>query len=114
MSKGNAEISEPPGLEDISELFPPSAPASLSPAANASMKLPAFWPHAAKVWFAQADGQFNIQNVLISKTKFYHAVAVLPQEIASQILDLIRAPPAGDPYEVLRERFITRYILNVY
>ena len=56
MSKGNAEISEPPGLEDISELFPPSAPASLSPAANASMKLPAFWPHAAKVWFAQADG----------------------------------------------------------
>ena len=41
------------------------------------MKLQAFWPDAAEVWFAQADAQF------------YHVVAVLPQEVASQILDLI-------------------------
>ena len=71
------------------------------------MKLPTFWPDAVEVWFAQADAQFAIRNVTISKTKFYHAVAVLPQEVASQILDLIRAPSAGDPYGVLRERLIT-------
>ena len=46
--------------------------------------------------------------------KFYHAVAVLPQEVAFQILDLICAPPAGDPYKVLRERLITLYTLNEY
>ena len=62
------------------------------------MKLPAFWPDAAEVWFAQADTQFAIQNISVSKTKFYHVVMVLPQEVASQILDLIRAPPASDPY----------------
>ena len=45
------EISEPSGLEDISELFPPSAPASPAPVAIVSMKLPAFWPDAAEVWF---------------------------------------------------------------
>ena len=73
------------------------------------MKLPTFWPDAAEVWFAQADAQFAIRNVRISKTKFYHGVAVLPQEVASQILDLIRAPPAGDLYGVLRERRITLY-----
>ena len=50
----------------------------------------------------------------VSKTKFVHAVAVLSQEVASQILDLIRAPPAKDPYEVLRECFITLYTLNDY
>ena len=94
----NDEISEPPGLEDIIELFPPSAPASPSLVANVSMKLPAFWPDAAEVWFAQADGQFAIRNVSVSKTKFYQGVAVLPQEVASQILDLICTPPAGDPY----------------
>ena len=55
-----------------------------------------------------------IRNVTISNTKFYHAVAVLPQEVASQILDLIRAPPAGDPYVVLRESLITLYTLNDY
>ena len=37
---------------------------------------------------------------------------VLPQEVASQILDLIRASPAGDPYKVLRDYLITLYTLN--
>ena len=55
------------------------------------MKLPVFWLDAAKVWFAQAEAQFAIRNITLSKTKFYHAVAVLPQEVALQILDLIRA-----------------------
>ena len=111
MSKKD-EISEPPELEDISKLFPPSAPASPSPVANDSMKLPAFWLDAAEVWFAQADMQFAIRNVSVSKTRFYHAIAVLPQEVASQILDLILAPLVGDPYKVLRERLITLYTLN--
>ena len=76
------------------------------------MKLPAVWPDAAEVWFLQADMQFSIRKV--SGSKFYNAVAVLPQEVASQIFDLIRPPPAGDPYEVLRECLITLYTLNDY
>ena len=75
------------------------------------MKLPVFWP---EVWFSQADAQFAMGSVTVSKTKFYHAVAVLPQEVASQIRDLIRAPPAGDLYRVLHERLITLYTLNAY
>ena len=55
MSKKSDEVIEPPGLEEISNLFPPSAPASPSPVANVLMTLPAFWPDAAEVWFAQAD-----------------------------------------------------------
>ena len=78
------------------------------------MKLPVFWPDAAEVWFAQADAQFALRNVTVSKTKFYHAVACLPQEVASQILNLIRTPPAGDPYEILREHLMTLYTLNNY
>ena len=78
------------------------------------MKLPVFWLDAAKVWFAQEDAQFAICNVTVSKTKFYHSVAVLPQEIALHILDLIQAPSAGDPCGVLLERLITLYMLNNY
>ena len=78
------------------------------------MKLPVFWPEVAEVWFAQADAQFSIRNVSVSKIKFYHAVAVLPQEVASQILDQIRAPPTGDPYGILWEHLITLYTLNNY
>ena len=96
MSKKD-EVTKPPGLEDISALFPPSAPTLPSPVANVSMKLPTFWPDVAEVWFPQVDVQFAIRSVTVSKTKFYHVVAVLPKEVASQILDLIHAPPAGDP-----------------
>ena len=89
-------IDEAPALGDTEALFPPS-PDAVPVAANVSMKLPTFWPDATEVWFAQADAQFAIRNLTVSKTKFYHAVAVLPQKVASQILDLICSPPAGDP-----------------
>ena len=75
-----AAIEEAPGLGDTEALFPPTSDAVLV-AANVSMKLPTFWPDALEVWFAQVDAQ--IQSVTVSKTKFYHAVAVLPQEVAS-------------------------------
>ena len=92
-------------------LAPTSVPGT---ATNVALKLPAFWPENAEVWFAQAEAQFAIKSISVSKTKFYYAVASLPQEVATQILDLIRAPPAGDPYKVLRERLITLYSLNDY
>ena len=41
-------------------------------------------------------------------------MASLPQDVAAQILDLIRSPPTGDPYEVLKERLTTLYSLNNY
>ena len=104
------KVEEAPGLEDIGNLFLPSTLVSN----RGSMKLPAFWPDVAEVWFAQADAQFAIRNISVSKTKFYHMVAVLSQEVASQILDLIRPPPAGDPYKVLREGLITLVSLNKY
>ena len=91
MSKKQDKVVEPPDLQDISDLFPPSASSLLPVAANLSMKLPVFWPDAAEVWFVQADAKFAICNVTVSKTKFYHTVAVLPQEVASQILNLIQA-----------------------
>ena len=78
------------------------------------MKLTVVWSDVVEVWFAQADAQFAIKTITVSKTKFYHAVASLPQDVAVQILDLIRAPPTSDPYEVLKDRLITLYSLNYY
>ena len=106
--KQDTVIEDAPGLGDIKVLFPPTSD-TVPKVANVSMKLPTFWPDVAEVWFAKADAQFAIRNVTVSKTKFYHTVAVLPQEVDSEILDLIRAPPAGDPYSVLREHLIRLY-----
>ena len=113
--KQETVIEEAPGLGDIKALFPPTSASETVPlAANLLMKLPVFWLDAAEVWFAQADAQFAIRNVTVSNTKFYRPVAALPQEVALQILDLIRTPPAGDLYGVLRECLITLYKVNDY
>ena len=98
------------GVADADLLPPPSVPV----AANVALKLPVFWPKAAEVWFAQADAQFAIKSITVSKTKFCHWVASLPQDVSAQILALIRAIPAGDLYEVLKEHLTTLYSLNDY
>ena len=79
-----------------------------------ALKLPPFWPESAEVWFAQAEAQFNIKGISSSTTKFYHCVASMSQEVASQMLDLIRVPPASEPYEVLKARLIKTYGLDDY
>ena len=33
-----------------------------------ALKLPVFWPEAAEVWFVQADAQFAIKSITVSKT----------------------------------------------
>ena len=83
-----------PGLNRDSVPLPPSVPVANS----VVMKLPVFWPNASEIWFAQAEAQLAIKTVTVSKTKFYHTVANLPQDVAAQILDLIRAPLACNPY----------------
>ena len=80
-------IEEAPGLGYTEALFSPTSDA-VPVAANVSMKLPTFWPDVVEVWFAQADAQFGIRNVTVSKTKFYHVVAVLPQGLTD---------PGSDP-----------------
>ena len=55
--------------EDDPVVLPPSISApSIS---YVSVKLPAFWRDTAEVWFAQAEAQFVIRNVSLSKTKFH-------------------------------------------
>ena len=108
------KVEETPELVGVSKadlLPPPPVPVV---AANVALKLLVFWHEAADVWFVQDDAQFAIKSITVSKTKFYHTVASLPQDVAVQILDLIHAPPTGDPYEVLKERLTMLYSLNDY
>ena len=102
---------ETPELGGEADLLPSPSP-SVPVAAYFALKLPVFWPDAAEVCFAKADAQFAIRSVTVSKTKFYHAVASLPQDVAAQILDLIQDPPAGNPYKVLKDHLTMLYSLN--
>ena len=104
------ETPELVGAADADLLSSPSVPV----AANVALKLTVFWPDSAEVWFAQADVQFAIKSITVSKTKFYQTLASLPKVVAAQILDLSRAPHSGDLYEVLKECLTTLYSFNDY
>ena len=86
------KVEEAPRLEEIGNLFPPFIPEANS----VSMKLPAFWPDAAGVWFDSV----RYRECNCFQDKGYHVGAVLPQEVASQILDLIPTPPAVHLYKI--------------
>jgi len=87
---------------------PPDGQLSLT---RVSVKLPTFWTDSPEVWFLQAEAQFGIKRVTTSLTKFHHCVAVLPQDVAIRLIDLI-LKPTSDPYATLRTRFIQMYTLS--
>uniref|UniRef100_A0A5S6Q4F4 Retrotransposon gag domain-containing protein n=1 Tax=Trichuris muris TaxID=70415 RepID=A0A5S6Q4F4_TRIMR len=73
-----------------------------------AIKLPAFWPHRAQVWFAQAEAQFKLLKVTSSLTKFYYAIAAFNDATAADLDDLLQ--PVGDfPYEHLKKQVLIRF-----
>ena len=67
-----------------------------------ALKLPVFWLDSCKFWFINAEAQFHLKNITSSSTKFHHIVASLTQREINNVVDIIRNPPAADPYSILR------------
>ena len=78
------------------------------------MKLPVFWPDSCKSWFINAGSQFHLKNITASSTKFHHVVASLPQKEIDNGFDIIRNPPAADPYSALKSRLLQTHSLTDY
>ena len=84
---------------------------SAVPLTTVSINLPTFWTDSPEVWFIQAEAQFKVKRITTSRTKFNHCLTALPQDVAFQLLDLVRAPPAT-PYEALRSCLIQMNMLS--
>ena len=87
-----------------------SAPTSLPPAIvfAVSIKLPPFWPADPQVWFAQVEAQFSTCHITNQRTCFDYVVAALAPEFATEVRDLLLAPPEDEPYNVLKAQLIQR------
>ena len=79
-----------------------------------ALKLPVFWPDSCESWFINAESQFHLKNITSSTTKFHHVVASLPQKEIDNVVDIIRNPPAADPYGVLRSCLLQTHSLMDY
>ena len=89
-------------------------PSSLDLLNTVSVKVPAFWPESAEAWFIQVEAQFALKGVSSSSTKFYYCVSAFNQDTANQVLDLIKSPPAADPYGALKNRLLKLFALDDY
>lgn len=76
--------------------------------ATVSVKAPPFFQTSPDAWFAILDAAFATSRVVVSSTKFDHAVQRLQVEQVKQISDLI----AGKDYDLLKERLISLYGLS--
>uniref|UniRef100_A0A5S6Q225 RNA-directed DNA polymerase n=1 Tax=Trichuris muris TaxID=70415 RepID=A0A5S6Q225_TRIMR len=85
-----------------------STVATVHTTAALAVKLPQFWPHSARLWFAQAEAQFALARITVSMTKFHHAIASLPDSVAAEVEDLLE--PYGDaPYEYVKAKLLERF-----
>lgn len=77
--------------------------------AAVAVKLPDFWKNDPVMWFAQAEAQFALANVLRDDTKFYHIVAKIDQSVICHVTDLVSNPPAENKYSAVKNRLISRF-----
>ena len=81
-------------------------------AAAVSVKLPPFWPNKAKLWFAQAEAQFQVKGITAEKTMYAYVMLRLDYRTAEQAMDIIEKPPAADPYTTLKTRLTKAFALS--
>ena len=79
--------------------------------AAVSVKLPQFWPDKTKLWFAQAEAQFEVKGITVEKTKYNYVVSMLDSKTAVQAMDIIETPP-DNPYTALKNRLTKAYALS--
>ena len=72
--------------------------------------LPPFWSNNPEGWFLFVENTFECSRITTNREKFQHAVKGLPQEVVSDVLDLLRdASRLLTPYDDLKSRVLGRH-----
>ncbi|GFR99922.1 Gag pol protein [Elysia marginata] len=57
-------------------------------------------------WFAQAEAQFALRNIIQDETKYYHVVAALDTTTANRALSVLTSHSSTDKYNAIKS-FLT-------
>jgi hypothetical protein len=95
---GNIRLRPQPQSPPAADATPPTHPSKLT--------LPTFWISEPAAWFALAESKFRTSNITSQRVMFDLLVAALPEKHLSQVMDIIKAIPAINPYEVLKLRLL--------
>ena len=80
----------------------------------AAVKLPQFWSENPDLWFFQAEAQFELRGISVSRTKYFYLVAALSPDVAGRVTSLLEEVPTENPYEVLKSALCHAYKLTEY
>lgn len=90
--------------------------ASLTPSSTqvneVKVKLPLFWSDKPKLWFAQAEAQFDISGIKQDSTKFGYVLSMLDTQTAAEVEDAITNPPSDGKYEHLKHELISKLSIS--
>ncbi len=90
----------------------PPATDAVPPTHPSKLTLPTFWISEPAAWFALAEAKFRTSNITSQRVMFDLLVAALPEKHLSQVMDIIKAIPAINPYEVLKLRLLEAHMLS--
>lgn len=86
----------------------PSLTAQIDAVGRVSIKFPPFWPEEPDLWFSQIEAQFGLNRITSESTRYSYVVANLEGRWANEIKDLIRTPPANEPYSTVKKALVDR------
>ena len=75
---------------------------------SVSLRLPEFSCSNPRVWFVQLEIYFRNRRITTQLSKFEHLSMLLPERVASEVIDILEKPPADDPYVKLKEAILVR------
>ena len=82
-----------------------------------AIKLPPFWAHQPRVWFAQAEAQFALHDITVDSTKYAYLVSALPEDVTVRALDYIESmvdSASTDKYKGLKDRLLGTFTPSDY
>lgn len=74
--------------------------------AKLGVKLPPLWRNNIKLWFVQAESNFQLSAITADITKYNTVVAAIDPQTISAVSDILLNPPASNKYDTLKNRMI--------
>ncbi|KAK5650779.1 hypothetical protein RI129_001808 [Pyrocoelia pectoralis] len=71
-------------------------------------RIPPFWPDDPELWFAQIENQFQLSGITADGTKYGYVAGSLEARFASEVRDILTAPPSENKYGTLKNELIRR------
>lgn len=90
----------------------PSTSHDYTVSATSQARLPPFWAHDPVLWFVQVDNYFCMRRITSDASKYQYVVESLPPSAASEVRDILLAPPPNNAYLTLKNAIIKRLMTS--